>query len=123
MVSHDILHGLIDGKGRGGHLSVDGCQKYSPISPGKEHELSSQTRTHKNVVLGSVGAKPEVNDRKHVFCGKLRDLLWLKHGGSLQFGETITIQFDQKPTHMWRVLKVVVDSVDLWRGKTGAIWR
>ena len=43
--------------------------------------MSSQTDTHTNVVLGSVGTKPEVNDHKHVLYGKHRDLVRVKHGG------------------------------------------
>ena len=60
MISRDILGGLIDGKGRIGHLSIDNCQKDTGICAAEEGELSSQTRTHTNVVLGGIGAKPEL---------------------------------------------------------------
>ena len=74
--------------------------------------MSIQTGTHTNVVLGSVGTKPEVNDRKHVLCRKHRDLLRLKYDGVLQFSETFASQFDQMSVYRCGVLKVVVDNVD-----------
>ena len=71
-----------------------------------------QTSTHTNVVLGDVGSKPELHNSKHVLSRKHRDLLRLKHGGDLQFSESFASQFDEMPTRRWRVLKVVVHSVD-----------
>ena len=64
MISRDILDGLIDGDRRSGHLNVDRCQKDVRICAAEEGELSSQTHTHTNVVLGGVGAKPELHKRK-----------------------------------------------------------
>jgi hypothetical protein len=61
LISRDILDGLIDGEGSGGHLNVDNWQKYVCIFATEEDELSSQTRTHTNVVLGGIGAKPELS--------------------------------------------------------------
>ena len=63
-------------------------------------------------MLGDVGAKPKLNDSPHVLWRKCSDLLWLKHGRALQFSETFASQFDQMPARRWRVLKVVVHSVD-----------
>ena len=83
MISRDILGGLIDGEGRDGHLNVDICQKDSGICAAEEDELNSQTPTHTNVVLGGIGAKPELHNSKHVLCRKRRNLLWLKHDGAL----------------------------------------
>ena len=61
MISRDILGGLIDGEHRSGHLNVvDSCQKDAGICEAEEGELSSQTHTHTNVVLGDIGAKPEL---------------------------------------------------------------
>ncbi len=83
LISRDILGRLIDGKGRSGHLNVDSCQKDAGICADEEDELSSQTRTHTNVVYGGIGAKPELHNNKHVLCWKHRDLLQLKHDGAL----------------------------------------
>ncbi len=66
MISHDILGRLIDGEGRNGRLSIDSRQKDPKISPAQEGELSSQTRTHTNVVHGGVGVKYELHYNKHV---------------------------------------------------------
>ncbi len=60
MISRDILGGLIDGERRNGHLNVDSCQKDARICADEEGELNSQTHTHTNVVLGGIGAKPEL---------------------------------------------------------------
>ena len=84
-----------NGKSRDGRLNVDDCQKYSRFSPGKEGELSIQTHTHTNAVLRSVGTEPELNDRKHVFFKKHRDLLVLEDGGSLQFSEVVQVGDDR----------------------------
>ena len=67
----------------GGYLNVDSCQKDAGICAAEEGELSSQTRTHTNVVIGGIGAKPELHNRKHVLCRKYRDLLRLNHDGAL----------------------------------------
>ena len=83
MISRDILDGLIDGDRRSGHLNVDRSQKDDGICEVEEDELSSQTHTHTNVVLGDIGGKPELLNSKHVLCRKRRDLLRLKHGGAL----------------------------------------
>ena len=77
------LEGRNDGERRSGHLNVDDCQKDVGICAAEEGELRSQTRTHTNVVLGGIGAKPELHNSKHVLCRKHRDLLWLKHDGAL----------------------------------------
>ena len=74
------------------------------IRADEEVKLRSQTSTHSNVVLGSVGAKPELHDSKHVLWRKHRDLLWLKHGGSFQFSEASVRQFDQMPKSLCTVL-------------------
>ena len=78
----------------------------------EEKKLIIKTITHTNVVLRVDGAKTELNYGKHVLFRKRRDLLWLKRGGALQFNEAFTMQFDQVPSRRWRVLKVVVHSVD-----------
>ncbi len=83
MISRDILGGLIDRKGRSGHLNVDICRKDTGICATEEGELSSQTDTHTNVVHGGIGVKPELHNSKHVLCRKRRDLLRLKHDGAL----------------------------------------
>ena len=83
MISRDILGGLIDGERRSRHLNVDSCQKDAGICTVEEGELSSQTRTHTNVVLGDTGAKSALQNSKHVLWRKHRDLLWLKHDGVL----------------------------------------
>ena len=80
-------------------MSIDGSQKDTGVSVAEEGELSSQTGTHSNVVLGSVRAKPELHNRKHVLFRKHRDLLWFKYGRDLQFREAFASQFDQMPTH------------------------
>ena len=49
----------------------------------EEGELSRQTHTHTDVVVGDVGAKPELHNNINVLCRKRRDLLRLKHDGAL----------------------------------------
>ena len=83
MISRDILAGLIDGKGRNGHLNVDSCQKDTGICAAETGELRNQTPTRANVVYGGIGVKAELHNSKHVLYRKHRDLLRLKHGGSL----------------------------------------
>ena len=61
-------------------MSIDGGQEDARVSATEQGELSSEAGTHPNVVLGSIKAKPELHDIKHVFSRKCRDLLWLKHG-------------------------------------------
>ena len=80
MISDDIFGRLIDGKRRRGCLSIDDGQEDVRVSADEEGELSSEVGTHPNVVLGSIRAKPELHDSKHVLSRKYRDLLWLRHG-------------------------------------------
>ena len=80
MIFGDIFGRLIDGKRRRGCLSIDDGQEDARVSAAEEGELSSESSAHPNVVLGSIRAKPELYDSKHVLSRKCRDLLWLKHG-------------------------------------------
>ncbi len=74
MNSGDIYGRLIDGKRRRGCLSIDIGQENARVSAPEEGELSSESGTHPNVVLGSIRAKTELYDSKHVFSRKCRDL-------------------------------------------------
>ena len=97
MISGDIFGSLVDGKRRRGRLSIDGGQENARVSSAEEGELSSESGTHPNVVLGSIRAKAELYDRKHVLYGKRRDLLWLEHGRTLQFSEAFARELYQIP--------------------------
>ena len=77
-MSGDICGRLIDGKRRRGCLSIDDGQESARVSAAEEGELSSEADTHPNVVIGSIRAKSELHDSKHVFSWKYRDLLRLK---------------------------------------------
>ena len=79
MISGYIFGRLVDGKRRRGSLSIDDGQEDARVSASEEGELSSESSAHPNVVLGSIRAKPELDDSKQVFSRKYRDLLWLKH--------------------------------------------
>ncbi len=48
-------------------MSIDGGQENARVSSAEEGELSSEAGTHPNVVLGSIRAKPELHESKHVF--------------------------------------------------------
>ncbi len=74
MNSGDIFGRLIDGKRRRGSLNIDVGQENARVSAAEEGELSSEASTHPNVVVGSIRAKTELYDRKHVFSRKCRDL-------------------------------------------------
>jgi hypothetical protein len=59
--------------------------------------IQGQTRTHTNVVLGGVGSNPELYNTKHVLNRKHRDLLWLKHVGTLQVSEILRSSLTRYP--------------------------
>ena len=83
MISGDIFGRLIDGKRRRGCFSIDDSQEDARVSATEEGELSSEASTHPNVVLGSIRAKPELYDSKHVFRRKCRDLTLVQILGEL----------------------------------------